>query len=374
MKSFLKTYRPIGIGLIFTILLVYILDNRKWVLVDKTEILANTMIFIFMWSLFTLIIYTLPKIIANKSIALRVLALFVILISIVIIDNYMRIPDNPITIILMVVLGLLTLLFLAPKILSSYKIPITIFYVFTLGYFLYRRVIMNDMNTYYQQQKEVFILLMLPFFVILFLWTYQQWKRFNDLKIEKGKAELQLLKSQINPHFLFNTLNNLYGLTVEKSDEAPDVVLKLSDMLRYTIYEGKEDLVFLKDEITYLENYIGLHKIRYQKNVEIMFNHTIDKQVKIAPLLFIILLENAFKHGTERLTKDAYIHIDLKNQGNLILFQIENNFEAQEFKTKRGIGLDNLKQRLILIYPKKHSLTIEKSKTVYKAILEIQAK
>ena len=100
------------------------------------------------------------------------------------------------------------------------------------------------------------------------------------MKIEKGKAELELLKSQINPHFLFNTLNNLYGLIVEKSDEAPEVVLKLSDMLRYTIYEGKEEFVFLKNEIVYLENYIALHKIRYQKNVDIFFNHKTEKDLK----------------------------------------------------------------------------------------------
>ena len=96
-------------------------------------------------------------------------------------------------------------------------------------------------------------------------WLFQQWKWLKTLESKKSKAELSLLKSQINPHFFFNTLNNLYGLTVEKSDDAPNVVLKLSDMMRYTIYMGKEDLVPLKDEVDYLQNYIELHKIRYQK-------------------------------------------------------------------------------------------------------------
>jgi len=218
------------------------------------------------------------------------------------------------------------------------------------------------------------ILLLLPFFIVLFLSAYQQWRRFNDLKIEKGKAELELLKSQINPHFLFNTLNNLYGLIVEKSDEAPEVVLKLSDMLRYTIYEGKEEFVFLKNEIVYLENYIALHKIRYQKNVDIFFNHKTEKDLKIAPLLFIILLENAFKHGVEQLTKDAYIHIDLKSNGDIVTFQIANNFEQEKKHSNKGIGLDNLNQRLLLLYPKKHSLKIVKEKAVYKTTLKIDTK
>ena len=123
----------------------------------------------------------------------------------------------------------------------------------------------------------------------------KQIKFILTLKNEKAKAELALLKSQINPHFLFNSLNNLYGLTIEKSDDAPTVVLKLSDMLRYTIYEGQENIVPLKEEVNYLQNYIELHKIRHQKSVDIVFDYEIDESIRVAPLLFIILLENAFK-------------------------------------------------------------------------------
>lgn len=374
MISHLKKYKHIIVGFVFTILIIYFLDNFEWFLIDKNELLSNTIGFVFLWSLLAVIIYIIPELRANKIIALKMFGLLVLFICILAIDYYMSIPDNPITILSMVVLGILIIFFLAPRIVFQYKLPLLIYYVTILGYFLYRRVFINDLAIYYQQQKEVLILLMLPFFILLYLWAYKQWKRFGDLKIEKGKAELELLKSQINPHFLFNTLNNLYGLTVEKSDEAPGVVLKLSDMLRYTIYEGKEEFVFLKDEIIYLENYIGLHQIRHQKNVDIIFNYDIEKDIKIAPLLYIILLENAFKHGVERLTKDAYIHIDISAKGKLVIFQIENNFEAQEFKAKKGIGLDNLKQRLLLIYPKKHSLKIEKETTVHKITLQIHSK
>ena len=108
----------------------------------------------------------------------------------------------------------------------------------------------------------------------------------------KSKTELSLLRTQINPHFFFNTLNNLYALTVKNSKQAPDVILKLSDMMRYTIYEGEKETVKLVDEIEYLNNYIELHKIRYKKNVKITFEHQIDTSLSIAPLLFIIFTLN----------------------------------------------------------------------------------
>ena len=145
----------------------------------------------------------------------------------------------------------------------------------------------------------------------------------KTIESKKTKAELSLLKSQINPHFFFNTLNNLYGLILEKSDDAPNVVLKLSDIMRYTIYMGKEDVIPLKDEIEYLKNYIELHKIRYQKRVDIVFNHSQEMNCQIAPLLFIIPLENAFKHGVESLTKDAYINVNIKINFAFIVYKNE---------------------------------------------------
>jgi len=226
--------------------------------------------------------------------------------------------------------------------------------------------------------NDALIIIALIYFPIMFLlaagWIFKQIKSIITLKNEKSKAELALLKSQINPHFLFNTLNNLYGLTVEKSDDAPEVVLKLSDMLSYTIYEGKENMVPLKNEISYLENYIALHKIRYHNNLDIIFNSQITGSFKIAPLLFIILLENAFKHGVERLTEKSYIHIDLKAENDTVIFNIENNFELNDTPIKargKGIGLENLKERLKIIYPKTSSLEIEQTDSVYKATLKI---
>ena len=122
------------------------------------------------------------------------------------------------------------------------------------------------------------------------IWVYDRWKWFNALKSEKAKAELELLKTQVNPHFLFNTLNNLYALTVKQSKEAPEVVLKLSDMMRYTIYEGKNDRVPISEEISYIKNYMALHSIRHHKTVSLEFEHHTLPDDEVAPLLFIILL------------------------------------------------------------------------------------
>ena len=142
-------------------------------------------------------------------------------------------------------------------------------------------------------------------------------------------------------------------------------------MMRYTIYEGEKETVKLSDEIEYLNNYIELHKIRYKKSVEITFNHTIDTNLTVSPLLFIILLENAFKHGIETLTENAFIHIDLYEDSDFIYFKIENNFDPKEIQPSNGIGLQNLKRRLSLLYNQKHEISIDKTNNSYKTSLKI---
>ena len=203
-------------------------------------------------------------------------------------------------------------------------------------------------------------------------WLFDLWSRYMQSKNERTKAELKLLKSQVNPHFFFNTLNNLYGLTVEKSDKAPEVVLKISDMMRYTIYEGQKETVPIEEELEYLQGYIELHRIRYHKNVSINFQHQIHETgYKVTPLLFIILLENAIKHGVETLTENAFINIQLIAGSNKILFAIENNFDSEQISEERGIGLQNLKRRLELLYPGKHRLLLTNENNVFKAFLNI---
>ena len=214
------------------------------------------------------------------------------------------------------------------------------------------------------------------YFIILFLlisrWLFRQTRSIIRLKNERAQTELLHLKSQVNPHFFFNMLNNLYGLVDKDSKKAQELILKLSDMMRYSIYDGQKETVLLSQEISYLQNYIELHKMRYHKAIDIVFNHEIkDDDYKIMPLLFIILLENAFKHGVENLREGAYVHINMNAENNQVHFDIENNFDVTIDNEQEGIGLNNLKRRLELVYPKRHTLSFSKTADVYKAQLNI---
>ncbi|WP_077404785.1 sensor histidine kinase [Cellulophaga omnivescoria] len=201
-------------------------------------------------------------------------------------------------------------------------------------------------------------------------WFIRQLILIVKLKSEKSKVELMLLKSQVSPHFFFNMLNNLYGLVGKDVTKAQELILKLSDMMRYSIYEGDNETVTLKEEVDYLKNYIELHKMRYRKNIEVDFNCNIDENKKVVPLLFIILLENAFKHGVENLREDATVTINFTSSENNIKFTIENNVDSSEnLKSEPGIGLKNLKRRLELTYPNKHNLLFSSTENTFSAQL-----
>jgi two-component system sensor histidine kinase AlgZ len=225
----------------------------------------------------------------------------------------------------------------------------------------------------YSTPISVLVLLYYVLLIVLVLfWFIKQVITFFRLKNEKSKTELLHLKSQVNPHFFFNTLNNLYGIVGTDTKKAQELILKLSDMMRYSIYEGEKEEVTLKAEVDYLKNYIELHKMRYHKQIDVKFEAEIEDDYKVMPLLFIILLENAFKHGIENLSKDAYVHIYINSKNNNVFFEIENNFDTTLTKEDNGIGLKNLKRRLELVYPKKHTLSFSTTENVYKAKLTLQ--
>ncbi|MEM8585134.1 MAG: histidine kinase, partial [Bacteroidota bacterium] len=297
------------------------------------------------------------------------IGLLSILISAMIADSYLNISQNPITVPFIILFWIGVCYLLAPGFFKKYRYVILAVYGIFIIYYLID--LLTTPNYTNKDRSEFAELMVVPLPVFVFLWLYEQWRWFTTLKNDKAKAELALLKSQVNPHFFFNTLNNLYGLVVTQSPQAPEVILRLSDMMRHTIYNGKEDTVTLNDEVNYLQAYIDLHKIRHQKKVDIRFEHEINEKIQVAPLLFIILLENAFKHGVERLVEDAYIHIELTGDETQVLFAIENNFDPKESARKPGIGLDNLKQRLAHLYPKKHELIVEKTESTYKTILHL---
>lgn len=234
-------------------------------------------------------------------------------------------------------------------------------------------IIFNDL---FGENEPFIIFSFLYFLLLIFLlirWIFKQVKSIIQLKNEKAKTELQHLKNQVNPHFFFNTLNNLYGLVGKDPDEAQNLILKLSDMMRYSIYEGEREFVSLEEEVAYLKNYIELHKMRYHKTIDVQFKEDIKKHgFQIMPLLFILLLENAFKHGVENLRKNAFVHIELKANEKEVQFTVTNNFDASEVFEESGIGLKNLKRRLELAYPDNHSLSLKRQGDIYKAQLSLK--
>ena len=202
-------------------------------------------------------------------------------------------------------------------------------------------------------------------------------KKEQELKIlliEQLKTELSLLKTQVNPHFLFNTLNNLYGLIVQNENEqAAKITLKLSDLMRYLLESSKTEQVSLQREVKFLEDYLVLEKIRLPAKADIRFDiYSLKKDIFVAPLLFIPLVENAFKHGLQSIPENSFAHFSLSVQGNDLFFEAKNSVgENLSTPEKSGTGIENLRKRLRLMYPEKHLLEVRQSGKCFKVILQI---
>lgn len=203
---------------------------------------------------------------------------------------------------------------------------------------------------------------------------YEQNKTLQEVQVEKLQAEVNYLRSQVNPHFLFNALNNLYALTLRKSDQAPEIVLKLSELMEYMLYESDEAFVPLEKEIRYLGNYLELERIRQGNQADIRL--TVEGDVdacRIPPFLILPLVENAFKHGISRAVRNAYLHIDIRVVAGKIAVLIENNkldFRAED--RSGGIGLVNVRRRLELLYPGRHRLVIANAADVFRVRVELE--
>lgn len=201
-------------------------------------------------------------------------------------------------------------------------------------------------------------------------------KKLAEAEKEKIQNELKALKAQVNPHFLFNSLNTIYSLALKKSEETPSVILKLSDVLRYMIYESNEKLVDLQSEVEFIYNYIDLQKLRIQNPESVKYNvqGPITNQ-KIAPLILIVFIENAFKHGIKGDIEYQFIQISLKVTQNEIDFRIENNRGVSDDvgdDKYKGLGLENVKRRLELMYPRKHELVISDNNDKFMVRLVLQ--
>jgi sensor histidine kinase YesM len=197
--------------------------------------------------------------------------------------------------------------------------------------------------------------------------------RLKQIEQEKLSAQIASLKSQINPHFLFNTLNNIYATALETSPKSADMVDKLSEMMRYTMKETQKDFVMLEDEINYINNYIDLQKIRLDKSVKIEYCNSIDfSSLQTAPMLLIPFIENAFKYGVNSEQK-SHIKINMELQKKELHLFVSNNKVStqQETAEHSGLGIENTKNRLELIYPGKHLLTINESDKHFEVSLRI---
>lgn len=201
--------------------------------------------------------------------------------------------------------------------------------------------------------------------------------KIAQIEREKLEAELNTLKSQLNPHFLFNSLNNIYSLALTNSPKTPDIILKLSDLMRHVLYESRENFIPIKNELDFLTNFIDLQRIRLNNQIDIQY--TVEGNIperKVIPLIFEPFIDNAFKHGLRNPAPSPYLHISINFQHEKMLFKIENNFShtvpAQTSKNS-GIGLKNIERRLKYLYaPDEYKYEVSRTDDTFKIQLEVQ--
>lgn len=199
-------------------------------------------------------------------------------------------------------------------------------------------------------------------------------QRETELLVEQREASIQFLRAQMNPHFLFNTLNNIYSLAVVRSEKTAPLVLRLSDLLRYVIYDAQQEKVALAKEVAVLEEYIELYELQYETPKDIIFHYQLPRNgFLIEPLLLIPLVENCFKHSDLAENEQGFVHLELLVSENKITFNAANSFNPlQRQKDEQGgVGLENIRRRLALQYPARHQLKMEKTGSRFHIQLEI---
>ncbi|MDC6361844.1 MULTISPECIES: sensor histidine kinase [Flavobacteriaceae] len=203
----------------------------------------------------------------------------------------------------------------------------------------------------------------------------QKQAEIDELQSTIQESELQFLRSQINPHFLFNNLNNLYSYALQNSPKTPEIILEMSGVLRYMLYESKEQFVPLKKELEQLDNFIKLYKLQIESRGHVNFKTSnINGGHRIAPLILIVFVENAFKHSQSGQSSDIEIDISIKMEGSVLEFRCKNNFEVVPSldTVAKGIGLQNVQKRLQLLYPNKHRLEIKDENKSYNVYLRLE--
>lgn len=291
------------------------------------------------------------------------------------------------------IIGYLNYFFLLPAFLKHKKLGLYLLQFFiaftllislrlTLGRYLIDGF--TGGNGYLYTNRYVIQVVTTNLFIVIFLGMIrfvEDWFEFEarqkSVENERLTAELNFLKAQINPHFLFNTLNNLYYLAYTQSAKTTEVIAKLSQMMRYMIHDTNHAKVPLSKEIEYMENYISLERLRLNDQIPIRL--TLEggnpQEYLITPLIFITFLENAFKHGVSNNHPGAWVNISIHLNGKECVYRVENSkipFTKPEAEQKSGIGLQNVKRRLELSYPGRYKLKVEDEKDRYAMQLNIQ--
>ena len=301
-------------------------------------------------------------------------------------------------VLLQFLLSLIIMYFLVPKLLHKKKntlfVLATLFFIYVIQT-LYSIVRIHYFHVYYPEIYErspPYILwnrmtsfvaflsnitwVVFPSIILIAIKYYRDQKEIIELKEQKKSTELDLLKNQLNPHFLFNTLNNLYALALKKSDKTPEVIAKLSEILDYILYQCKDDYVSINKEVELLENYIALEKVRYGSRVEVIFENQINRNINIAPLILLTFVENAFKHGVSQELNKALIELSIETTDTKIFFKLKNSkpkvYAENVIRDKDSIGMQNTKKQLDLLYPKRYELLIENTATNYSLELKLQ--
>lgn len=243
------------------------------------------------------------------------------------------------------------------------------------------------LNDYTPITKGVIFIILGIYFIVfivititLLIHNYKSTLKSEDLKnkflqtqLQLKEQELKFLKMQIHPHFLFNTLNTLYGFALKKSDDAPDMILKLSKLLDYILYQVDKPSVLLLDEIKHIENYIALEKMRFQESLEVNFTKELHvENIEVAPMLLLPFIENSFKHGVQ-INDILKVDVFLKTSSNQLDFTVKNTAK-KHVQTKNGIGLDNIKKRLKMLFNTNYTLNILQEENTFNVELKIPLK
>lgn len=262
-------------------------------------------------------------------------------------------------------------------IISTYLIVISVFFgLVYLSNFEYSKMAPISRNMVFVAISVYLVVIMVSAFKLLKLnlkhteETSKLENKILETQLKLKEQELNYLKMQIHPHFLFNTLNTMYGFALKKADETPEMILKLSNLLDYLLYQVDKPFVLLKEEINHINDYIELEKMRFNDTLDVSFiTKNTSEDLKIAPMLLLPFIENSFKHGIMKYGQ-LNIKIDLKCENQNIWFYIENTTSKAE-ASEKGIGLENIKKRLDLLYYNNYTLVIENENDLFKVALEL---